>query len=279
MILLFRGYDAPGDWISYNGMIRYLLKYYDEIYFESNNQYISELFHDEKRIKLINDTFVNDNDKIYDEISIYIWKTEGKKYDFTKNFFSNLNKIGKFYNIPCEEINILPKLSEEMPQRLLHQYSVYENNSSAFYLSLGLPKEIKFEYFYFERLTKKEEDLFRKLELENKKYITMCFCYPNIIQLNKIKNESNLQVINIHNISNLWDILKVVEESEECHLIENTIALFIYHLQYKNLIKRNKIYLHAYARIEPCRISKEDLSNAFMDMLLKPKLDNWEIVY
>ena len=34
-ILIFRGYDAYGDWVSYNGMIRYFLNYYDEVHIET----------------------------------------------------------------------------------------------------------------------------------------------------------------------------------------------------------------------------------------------------
>jgi hypothetical protein len=51
------------------------------------------------------------------------------------------------------------------------------------------------------------------------------------------------RVINLNNISPIFfDILKVIEECDDIHLIENSISLFVYHLQYKNLMKKNKIY-------------------------------------
>jgi hypothetical protein len=102
----------------------------------------------------------------------------------------------------------------------------------------------------------------------------------NPIDKEKINNKENLPLINIDFLSEkLYDICKIVENSEECHLIENSTALFIYHLQYKNLIKKNKVYLHAYARKESNRIAKKDLSNVYIDMFLQPKLENWELIY
>lgn len=279
MILIFSGYDAPGDWISYNGMIRFFLIFYEEIYIETCYHFIKDLFHDEKRIKFLFEGFKYNPVKIYDEISVHVFEKRKKKYDFTRHFFNLENKIGKFLNVNCKDIDIYPSIDKEYPQRLLNEYSVFENNSTAFYLAMGLPKDIKLNYFYFDRMKDKEEHLYDRLNLQDKKYIAVCLSKNTLIQLEKIDNKDNLPIINIDYISNLWDILKVIESAEECHLIENSISLFTYHLQYKNLIKTKKVYLHAYARSEPTRIVNKETSNMFFDMLLQPKLDNWEIIY
>ena len=124
-----------------------------------------------------------------------------------------------------------------------------------------------------------EEELFNKLDLTNKKYIVVSNNTINPINIDKIYNINNYPLINIEYLSEVYDICKIIENAEECHLIENSNALFIYHLQYKNLIKNNKIYLHAYARTEPHRICRKNLNNVYIDMFLQPKLDNWEIIY
>jgi len=276
MRLIIIGYDAIGDWISYNGLIRYLLKFYNKIYLVSKTPNISELFIDENRVEIF-PGYVENKDE-YDELNLMIYHEPIKHFLFTNNFFSHKNKIGKYFNVSKEYIDITPKMTETPVQIFTDECLKLENNSTAFYLASGLSKEIKFQYFYFKRNPEKENILFNKLNLENKIYDVICHYEPHTIKNEYIQKLEN--TINLHNLSNFFDVLKVIEEAREIHLIENSVALFIYHLQVKNLLKENKVYLHAYSRKDKNRTAKnENDSNIFIDMLLMPKLKNWEILY
>ena len=57
MNILFLGYDAWGDWISYNGLIRYLAEKYDKVYIQldygtARKSFVNDLFKDNKLLAL-----------------------------------------------------------------------------------------------------------------------------------------------------------------------------------------------------------------------------------
>ena len=41
--LIFLGWNAYGDFLSYNGLIRFMLKYYDIVYIKTDNKFIEHL--------------------------------------------------------------------------------------------------------------------------------------------------------------------------------------------------------------------------------------------
>lgn len=276
MNLIIHGYDAIGDWISVNGLIRYLLKYYSNIHIITNLVSLcTELYRDNSNIIINN--INNITNTTFDELSFNIWEYSEKCYN-VRYYFNRINRIGNFYNIVCKNITSYPKLDNQ--SNYTHNFNIdsieYENNSSAFYLALGIPSNIKLDYFYFERNLSKEDELYSRLNLKDNNFSVICEYDNNYIEKNKIKNKN---IINIHNISNFFDIIKIIENALEVHLIENSLALFIYHMQYKNLMKNVNICLHTYARQEIHRkVTKNNPSNIYLDMLLKPKLENWEII-
>lgn len=122
-----------------------------------------------------------------------------------------------------------------------------------------------------------ENNLFNSLELKEP-YSVVCDYGENLIYRKYVKHS---KVVNLHNISpNLVDILKILENSDDIHLIENTVSLFVYHLQAANLLDPFKVNLHAYARKEPHRsCNGSDCNNLYLNMLLLPKLQNWEFIW
>jgi hypothetical protein len=71
-----------------------------------------------------------------------------------------------------------------------------------------------------------------------------------------------------------------IENSDDIHLIENTVSLFVYHMQAAFLLKNFKVNLHAYARKETHRkCVGSECNNIFLNMLLLPKLENWEFIW
>ena len=276
--IIFTGYDAYGDWISLNSFVRFLLNYYDNIILITTfKDFVKQLFIDNDKIIVGFDNNINNND-YYDEINVEVFVKKEKSFNFTRNFFSTTNPIAPFLNLNYEKVNTLD-VSVDMNNRhfFKDKNKNLENNSSAFYLALGIPKNIKLDDFYFQRNIIAEEELFNKLELSNKIYIILNDYYPNIIKKEYYENKN---FININNLSKIYDIFKVIENAEEVHLIENSIALFIYHMQYKNLMKPVRINFHAYARKEHYRQAYSiEESNVFLDMFLYPKLENWNFIF
>ena len=57
MNILFLGYDAWGDWISYNGLIRYLAERFDTVYIKldyggAREPFVNDLFKDDENIHI-----------------------------------------------------------------------------------------------------------------------------------------------------------------------------------------------------------------------------------
>jgi len=257
MNIIFFGYDAVGDYISYNGMIRHLAKNYDTVSIVTNFSSFNQLlFRDNDKIKTISFEYFNQlmsvsND--FDIIDVRIGEKYYKPINCSGVFYDKDNKIGDVTN----------------------QY--VNDNASNFYSTLGLSISTRIDNFYFDRLLEQENYIFNRLDTEGG-YSVICEYTDCLINKDYIKND---KIINLHRLSDdMLDIIKVIEESEEVHLVENSIALLVYHLQSSNLMKNVKVNLHAYSRKEHHRVCVgENCNNFYLNMLLYPKLKNWNIIY
>jgi hypothetical protein len=257
--IFFIGYDAIGDYISNNGMIRFLLQKYKRVFVVTDlcDSFIQLLFHDNKNI--ISLGFNEYYNKCLTEESFDIIDTRvGELYYHDGSYFNKLRKIGISLNIDIGDEEIT-------------------DNASQFYVHMGLPRSMRINNFYFERMIEDENDLFERLKL-NSDYSVVCDYDP--FNINRKYINTNF-VINLHKLSsNFVDTIKVIENAKEVHLIENSVALFVYHLQSKDLMKNVEVNLHAYARTEWHRkCDGPDCNNPYLNMLLKPKLDNWNVIW
>lgn len=256
MSLIFIGYDAIGDYISYNGMIRFLADKYDNVIIVTTyNNFVSLLFRDNQKIKNINFYDYNElirNQNNFDIIDARIGEKYFKPYTVNGIFYDKDNKIGKLTN---QSVN---------------------DNASSFYSSLGLPIEMRIENFHFERLINEEDTLYKSIT--GSTYSVICEYTGCYISKDYINNKN---CINLHRLSpNMLDIIKIIENAEEVHLVENSIALLVYHMQSSNLMKNIKVNLHAYSRKENHRLcNSENCNNFYLNMLLYPKLKNWNFIY
>ena len=256
--LFVRQYDAFGDWISVNGLIRYLIeeRSYEKVYVvleynPTRKNFVEHLFNDDSRISTIMNYEMDDVCTIKDDV-IDTRYNEFNNPCISLHYWSNQNKYGNYI------------------------HSGDESNSIKFYSELGIDPIIKNEKFFFSRNYEMENILFDSLNLI-KPYSVVCEYDENLIDRKYVKYSN---VVNLHNISpNIVDILKIIENSDDVHLIENTISLFVYHMQYKNLMNLNKINLHTYSRKESSRICNNTFDNPYLRMLLLPKLNNWEFIY
>lgn len=267
MKILFLGYDAWGDWISYNGLIRYLAEKYDNVYIKLDygqirKSFVSDLFKDNDKIQIY-------SNQEYDVV------VDAKTYHEPSGVgYNRNNKLGNLY------LNYtLDPFKDPLP-----------SNPSCFYQYLGLSDDIRTQYFYFERNLDKENNLFNSLNLINQDYDVICQP-PNMEIKQKYLGDS--RIVNIHNISNNFtDTLKVVETAKTVHLVDTAPSLFIYHLQFKNIISSREINFHAYARNDDRKCDNINDDNIFteynkyynnnlrcINAMLTPKLDNWNFIW
>lgn len=255
--IFIRQYDAFGDWISINGLPRYLIKEhsYEKVYLvleqESSRNFVNFLYEDDSRINIIMHRDFENVCTTEDVIDTRY--NESYPVVGTGNYWSYQNPFGDY----------------------IHNGEA--SNSDNFYVKLGIDNKIKNEYFFFSRKIDLENDLFNKQDL-SEPYSIVCEYGEHLIDKKYLKYS---KIVNLHCISpNFVDTLKILENSDDVHLIENSVALFVYHLQAANLLKKFKVHLHAYARKEPHRrCSGEGCDNLYLNMLLLPKLDNWEIIW
>jgi hypothetical protein len=128
------------------------------------------------------------------------------------------------------------------------------------------------EYFYTNFCVKKINPkecinsflIDRDYELENNKYNKLIedissseyiiINYPeHLYDIEKLKtynNGFNIPIVNLHFSSDLvFDMIKIIENAKELHLVSTFWALIIYYMQHKyNLFSKIPIFFHSYVR-------------------------------
>jgi hypothetical protein len=263
--VIFRQYDSHGDWMNINGLIRFVIekKEYEKAYLtlevgDTRRSHCELMFGDDPRISVIN----------YNEYCGLC--ATGDPLDVVDT--RHPGEVG-IQSPPHNGITY----SCENPLFDNQIVSVDEAENTRYYTHHNINKEVKFDYFYFERKHDLEKEFYNKTVLE-KPYSIICEYDDNLIDKKYVKHD---RVINLHNISPIFfDVLKVIEDCEDVHFIENSLALFVYHMQYKNLMNKNKIHLHAYARKEPHRkCDGRGCNNRYLNMIMCPPFENWEFIY
>lgn len=263
-IACIRQYDSHGDWININGFIRYIIKTsgYDKVILvleveEVRRKHCEMLYSDLPQIEIIT----------YPQFRQFC--SSGAVFDCIDMRYPNC-----FGDDPP---NNGERFSEYNPLYKNTSFKKDAAENSLYYSRHGIDCDVKHNFFYFDRKLDLEEKFFSELNL-TKPYSIVCEYGDNLIDRKYVKHEN---VINFHNISPIFfDVLKVIEECDDIHLLENSLSLFVYHMQYVNLMKRNKINLHAYARKESYRkCDGPNCNNPFLNMIMCPPLENWEFIY
>ena len=108
------------------------------------------------------------------------------------------------------------------------------------YLYFNIPRNINLENKNYEEFKKKY----------NKKYIVINEDESRNFKINRDYFQKDYLIFNINKSSDiLFDMIKILENSEEIHTISTFWSLIILFLQKKfNLFKNKKIYFHNYVR-------------------------------
>ena len=153
-------------------------------------------------------------------------------------------------------------------------YSKFVNN---YYEVYDIPISTRIDYFIFSRDYKLENLKYNNFIKDNgEKYILY---HSNDNNIDFIKNKKNEKYINLNKKSNIFfDYIKILENSIEIHLIDSSWAVFIYLLDAKyRLFKNKKIYLYptrGYSKMfkEPIQLDnwifvKQNFFNIFINLL------------
>lgn len=250
--LVFVIYDAFGDWISSNGMIRHLSQFYDEVY----------LVHDTPVVVPFTSHMFRDNGKIIPVEGVIDPGYDCDVIDV---------RVGEIYSNPGNNGNYFNKIN-----KFGKEFFVSTDNASSFYTELGIDPKLRISKFNYERDLEIEDNLYKSLDLPSS-YSVICEIEENMIDRKYISGKT----INLHNLTdNFLNVSKIIENANEIHLVENSISLFVYHMQSVNKMKDVPINLHAYARKEPHRrCDGPECDNKFLNMLKCPKLENWNFIW
>ncbi|MBC8147209.1 MAG: hypothetical protein H8E98_04415, partial [Bacteroidetes bacterium] len=209
------------------------------------------------------------------------WRKPGdflKKRIDPKYYFNDLNPIYNAIQIP-EKYICSPNLH--------YPNNKVEINHLFYYKLIGLNNLVRMDFFNYNRNTKKE--------IEIKKQILQKFNIKDGEKYNVINNRdiSKVRVNNLEkyikneykcvDISNLVDfpgvLLKLIEDSEEIHLIESSNVNFIYHCQYKKIMDdTKKVFFHEWCRHRNWLQPNVNLDYSWK-MMSTPKLDNWKFIF
>ena len=286
---MFIGYPAVGDMLSTNGMVNFISKYYEKIYLlDGSVSYYNNLYLLKDNIIsnpniLVIKKVLNTNKKIHVCDYRYIWDINkedkiSKLKDITNSKLIRIDCLNFNFNdlLPIDDKYIFDKGKEKLI-----------DNATGFYKNVNLNKDVKLDFFHFNRNLQKEKEVCEEILLKHNLKKSDKFniiCEPPKYQ-HKIKDMDKKHItndftnINIHKICDFPGLLiPLFNRCEEIHLIANSNSLLIYYLQYKKMIDASKkVYFHHYCRRER-RWRCESTGPPDLDMVTNPKLDNWTII-
>jgi hypothetical protein len=141
------------------------------------------------------------------------------------------NKNLKMEKIIVGHEKYFPKLNE------------YEKNglscSEAFYDIAGVPYNLKYENFFYERDHEEEERVFNKLNPTGEKFI---FVHDDPTRGYNISIDSKLKIVKNDTTENMFNMLLVLERAEEIQCMSSSFFCLIDCLSKQT--KFNKLYLH-----------------------------------
>lgn len=206
---LFYHHLGLGDHIVHNGMIRYIyskLDSDDELYIfskEHNLKNVKYMFRDIDRLKVI--PVKDDGD------AMYIYNSfEGVKFN---NMLSQEDHIK--YNTLCDDI---------------------------FYLKMGIDPDVKKTFFHIERDLDLENKCFNEL-VHSKDYIFIHEDDERGFLIDRSRITNNLPIVKSDVKYGFFDLLKVIENAKEVHLISSSFLSLLTCKKYND-----NIYAHMYLR-------------------------------
>lgn len=283
--LFVSNYSAYGDQIVAKGMIDFLSLYYDKIFILVDWKFVSVIdylyFNNSKIFSMSYDYFMTSD--ISNDISgececmcllgnIYV--TLDDSCLLPSGFVKEDSAVTPIDFLKKNIFNQVYSLRNPIGSKFGFNLSKCKNLyvESGIYNMLGFPDEIKYKCFNFFRRESDEHDLLKKVN-PSLEYSIICEYENNLINRKYVSYQN--KIINLHNLSsNYFDVIKLIENATEIHLINNSISLLVYLLQISGRMKLVPIKLHSYARTDKLSFNFYEQYN-----FLNPKLNNWQFIY
>lgn len=287
-------------------MVYFLLKYYENVYFNINgidfiNYYNCYFYNDplfNKRIFIKSDVEcleILNLDSLIDMCSTQVNDRKHLLYIDGKNIHPNIRYYFNRENPLYKHLNINPEYifyhKSPFPNQPINiDYIRFDINHEFYYNLVGLNNNVRLNYFDYKRNIENEIEF--KNEILSKNGLKPKSKYNIIndpILSHKYKTNNTIKeyiknsypVINISDITNcIGQATSLIESAESLHLIENNNVNFIYHMQYKNLLKYKKnIYFHIWLRDRNWLWAKDFKFDSAWKMMSDPKLSNWNFIF
>lgn len=197
-----------GDHIICNGMVRYFYKQYNELSLFCYNHNLENVLYMYRDLDNLNVIGIDSDQSAVQYIS-------DNKLDSIEVGFSKLK-------------NLMPKLACD----------------KAFYKSIGLDFSIRFDEFYFERNYEQENQVLKKLNPSNEKYIFVHDDPSRGFKLDLSKINCKYKIIENDKNFKIFDYLTLLENSEEIHFMQSSFKELI--CSYK--MEKPILYQHSYIR-------------------------------
>jgi len=242
------------DVMNHLGLMKYYSKKYDKLYVCSTTEYGNLL------------NFYNKNTNI--ENIIYDTKYDGKDVllGYIRDHYNILENSDELFHGWYDENRKEGDKYKNIYSKLVADRDDFNNSNfvNLYYSAYDIDVSVRIDYFIFER----------DHELENRKYDTFVqdngkkyILYHSNEDDGFIVNKKDYKYINLNKKTNtFFDYIKILENSHEFHLIDSCWGCFIYLLDAKyRLFKDKVIYLYP----------KRNYIKMFQDPI---KLDNWVFV-
>jgi hypothetical protein len=284
-----------GDILSIISLLYFLTKYYDKVYLyigEGINLFNYYNFFFENCEKFNKIIYIIYNNEIYEILNnckfgeyhicnthtacwskpnfmFYDIETINKKY-----YFNDVNPIYNYLDI---DEKYICNPNSHLPNKII------EINHLFYYKLVGLNNNVRMDFFNYTRNLSKElnykKDILKKFNInEDEKYNIIYTASKNLdFNIFNKYTENNYKYIDINYLLDFpgW-LLKLIEDAYTINLVEGNTANFIYHCQYKKIIKISKpVNLHIWLnnRSWPAFNMCEGWK-----MMSIPQLENWHFL-
>lgn len=282
-------HNAIGDFITNNGFIHLLAQMYDKVIIttpftpfakKNTREYINYLFSDLKQKQKLEtrefsniEKYIIHTKKINKNIKIDIFKNILRNYLQSLKFKCNKSLYNYYLNTNKKKWAIDKKYIFTEEDKSL------KDNGTLHYINQGLNKFVRLDYFNFNRNineeTKTYNDIIQKNNIVNNEYNIICEGQQSdgvSSTIDKKYITNDYMNINIHNlVQKPLYLIKLIENAQQIHLIENSHCLMVYYLQHKQLMKNCDVHYHVYSR------KRQESQKDFYNMVLNPPLNNWTI--
>jgi hypothetical protein len=176
--------------------------------------------------------------KIYNHFKLIVKKHYAENVRFMYSDLKNLNIIEVYDDIEANQI-----FEKHEGEKLKH-FVPYDNSTKFYeissYTSLGFDVNTRYDIFKINRDYNREDYVYKKIINHKKDYIFIADdpMRGYTINTNMVKGNRDINIVRSADLLDysMFDLLKIIENSIECHVIYSSFMMLIDCLNFSNLI-------------------------------------------